>query len=101
AVEFCGQLGVLDGTTTVLWHSAMWAYLPERTRMGILREIERIGKAATATAPFVHVAWEWDTELPGPVAFGLVVTRWDGSDSDGQPYLLASGGSHGNDIRLM
>ena len=101
AVDFCSRIASEEGVVKVLWHSAMWAYLPESTRAGIRREVKRIGSTATATAPFVHVAWEWDTDLPGPVPFGLVVTRWDGSDSDGQPRLLATGGSHGNDIRLM
>ena len=101
AVDFCTRLEVIDGTTTVLWHSAMWAYLPEVTRAGIEREIMRIGATATPSAPFVHAAWEWDTELPGPVPFGLVVTRWDGSSADGQPRLIACGGSHGTDISLI
>jgi hypothetical protein len=101
AVEFCQRLDVIDGTTTVLWHSAMWAYLPEETRAGIDQEILRIGAAATPSAPFLHAAWEWDTALPGLAPFGLVVTRWDGSSADGQPRLIACGGSHGTDIRLI
>jgi hypothetical protein len=80
AVEFCQRLDVIDGTTTVLWHSAMWAYLPEETRAGLRGEIARLGAMAT---------------------FGLVVTRWDGSPADGQPRLIACGGSHGTDIRLI
>ena len=101
AVAFCEGLDVIDGATTVLWHSAMWAYLPDATRIGIRREIERVGATATRSAPFVHAAWEWDTELPGSVPFGLVVTRWDGSIADGQPRLIACGGSHGTNLGLI
>lgn len=100
AVAFCHDLAPEPGVTTVLWHSAMWVYLPETTRAGILQETARAGEAASTDAPFVHVSWEADAGLPGLASFGLVVRRWDGGPDDGRPRLLATGSSHGSNVVL-
>jgi hypothetical protein len=101
AVDFCAGLAPQRGATTVLWHSAMWAYLPRPTRSGILAEMARAGSLATPDGPFLHVSWEWDTSLPGMAPFGLVVRRWEGATGDGTPRLIATGTSHGADARLV
>ncbi len=36
----------MDGTTTVLWHSAMWVYLSAATQRRILAGIDRAGGGA-------------------------------------------------------
>ena len=101
AALFCADLHTVPGTTTVLWHSAMWAYLSDAERSGILRGIARAGAGASAEAPLVHASWEWDTSLPGDVAFGLVVRRWDGGPDDGRPRRLATGRSHGDQVESL
>ncbi len=97
AEEFVAGLRLRPGTTAVLWHSAMWVYLPAPAREAILESIDEVGAAAGADAPFVHVSWEWDPESDQDAGFALVTRRWDGR-SRGEPLLLARGRSHGGGV---
>ncbi|MFM7597581.1 MAG: DUF2332 family protein [Actinomycetota bacterium] len=77
AVSFVGDLRVRDGEALVLWHSAMWMYLPPEDRAAIDAELARLGASATARSPLVHVALEPVSELPGEQhVFHLRVTSW-------------------------
>ncbi len=87
--------------TTVLWHSAMWVYLPEGTRSSILASISAIGLLAGADRPFVHASWEWDSRVERTDSFSLVVRRWDGGPDDGRPRLLVEGLSHGTRLAAV
>lgn len=100
AAEFCDALELRPGHTTVLWHSAMWLYLPSETRARIRTSLSRMGASATPDAPLVHASWEWDTRDGAPPSFALVVRRWDGSDRGG-PRLVARGMSHGQSLSLV
>ena len=101
AAEFVAGLGVEAGTTTVLWHSAMWIYLPEATRAAVESGIRSLASNASPDAPFVHVSWEWDPSGAPDASFELVVTRWAGTAEDGVPRLIAQGRSHGEDVQLI
>lgn len=96
AGDFVEAVDTQEGHTTVLWHSAMWLYLPSQSRSRILSAAQAIGARATVSAPFVHASWEWagqplDVDHP----FQLVVRQWRGRPGDGVPQVLAHGASHG------
>ena len=101
AADFVAGLSVREGAATVLWHSAMWIYLPGRTRQAVRAAVARLGRRATGTAPVHHVSWEWDTTGDDRSGFLLVSRTWRGEASDGEPRLLATGRSHGRDIVLV
>ena len=83
AADFCASLDVQEGTTTVLWHSAMWLYLPRTTQAKVTAAIAAVGDRARPSAPFVHASWEWDADTGDDSGFMLVVRRWDGDRSRG------------------
>lgn len=101
AAAFTARLRPVEGTLTVLWHSAMWLYLPRATAAAVRLNVAAAGAFAGPDAPFVHVSWEWDTAAPERATFSLVTRRWDGSPDDGTPQRLATGLSHGGDVRLL
>ena len=101
AAEFVAGMEVEAGSTTVLWHSAMWLYLPAATRAAVERGIRALATRATMDAPCVHVSWEWEPSGEPDPAFELVVTRWAGTAEDGVPRRIAVGRSHGEDVRLV
>ena len=77
AVSFVRDLRLRDGEALVLWHAAMWMYLPPEDRVAIDAELDRLGASATARSPLVHVALEPVSELPGEQhVFHLRVTSW-------------------------
>jgi len=98
AADFCAGLEPLPGVATVLWHSAMWLYLPPGTRARILAEVRRAGASATPDAPLAHVSWERHGRGDPTASFGLVARRWSGGEEDGEPWLLARGTSHGSAV---
>ncbi len=98
AAGFVSGLELNAGSTTVLWHSSMWGYLPESTRARIHEGIERLGGAASSESPLWHVAWE-------PVAddrdrHELTVQVWNGTPGSGVARTLATGTTHGGQITL-
>ncbi|MBK9740101.1 MAG: DUF2332 domain-containing protein [Actinobacteria bacterium] len=101
AADFVEALDIVDGTTTVLWHSAMWVYLPPERRRRVLAAVRALGARATPSAPLVHASWEWAHEpYEAHHTFHLVVRRWSGSPDDGRPVALAQGSSHGRAVLL-
>jgi hypothetical protein len=90
AADFARGLRPHDGATTVVWHSAVWVYLPEETRRGVLAGISAAGAQATASAPVSHVSWEWHGVTEGHDSFNLVRRRWNGGPEDGRPCVLAT-----------
>jgi hypothetical protein len=96
AGDFVESLTLAEGTTTVLWHSAMWLYLAADSRHRVRGATQQLGLSATERNPFVHASWEWAREPQDRVApFELVVRSWNGRDSHGQPVLVATGSGHG------
>jgi hypothetical protein len=49
----------VEGSALVVFHSSTWFYLDEAQRAEAVRIFERLGAAASATAPVVHVAREY------------------------------------------
>jgi hypothetical protein len=100
AADFAEGLELLDATTTLVWHSAMWVYLPVATQRRVLAAIARVGSGAGPGRRLVHASWEWATGVAAGADFALVTRSWDGSDTDGRPLLLATGKSHGHPVDL-
>lgn len=100
AADFAATVDPVDGATTVVWHSAMWLYLPAHTQRRILDRIADAGRRATRQRPLVHVSWEWARVDGSADEFALVTRTWTGAADDGRPLLLASGMSHGHPARL-
>ncbi len=101
AASFCADLHTCRAPPRCCGTARCGRTCPPQERSGILRGIARAGAGASAQAPLVHASWEWDTSLPGDVAFGLVVRRWDGGPDDGRPRRLATGRSHGDQVESL
>jgi len=102
AASFVESMSLLDGATTVLWHSAMWPYLTDEQRQRILAGLHELGGGATATRSLAHVSWEWTGHPVDPrISFELVLRRWRAGADDGRAFVLARGGGHGNEPFLV
>jgi hypothetical protein len=97
ATTLVGGLDVADGTTTVVWHSALWPYLDSNQRLAVTGRLDELGARATPSAPLWHVTWE--PGPTGPEVFELAVRVWDGGTNSGDRQVLVTGDSHGR--RLM
>ena len=81
ALDYVNGLRLEPGTTLVVWHSAMWLYLPRQERDGILAALERLGRQATRESPLVHIALEPVSERrEAQHRFTLAMTTWPGLD---------------------
>lgn len=81
ALDHVRSLTLQPGTTLVVWHSAMWLYLPERTREEIRETLDRLGSDATHESPLVHIGLEPVSEQrESQHRFTLTMTTWPGLD---------------------
>ena len=81
ALDHVRGLELEPGTTLIVWHSAMWLYLPPETRDGIRAALEELGRHATRECPLVHIALEPVSDQPGAQhRFTLAMTAWPGLD---------------------
>ena len=99
AVDFVGAVRLQPLSTTVLWHSSMWGYMSEATRLLMRDAIDDLGDTATPDMPLWHVSWE-------PIAndrerHELSVQVWDGTPGSGSAHTLAVGTTHGRDVTLL
>ena len=83
------ELHPRDGTTTVVWHSVVWQYVPLDERDRITRAVEDAGRRATAAAPVAHLWLEPEHVDSG--GFVLRLRTWPG----GEQRLLADAQGHG------
>ena len=90
-----------EGTVLVVFHSSTWFYLDEAQRSDAARAFDRLGAAATPSAPVVHVAREY---LGSSFASShAVVLQWwpvpatqvAHVDHPGQPVQYADSPAHG------
>lgn len=93
AVTFLGGLDLVEGTTTVLWHSVMWQYLSRADQAAVTARVEEVARDATPTRPFAHVYAEPVRRTPEREHEFLVVVRlWPG---DGARRVLGTTVGHG------
>jgi hypothetical protein len=92
AADFLRELRLAPGTTTVLWHSVMWQYLPDEEKRAVRARLEELGREATAEAGFAHLRMEPETraDLDGH-AFYVVLRSWPG----GEERVLGTAAPHG------
>lgn len=83
----------MAGTTTVVFHSIMWQYLPRAEKKAVAATITGLGERATPEAP---VAWlTFEPHKPDPATgAALGVTLWPGGDR----RTLARCGYHGDPV---
>ena len=93
AADFVDQITLLDGATTVLWHSVMWQYLPAAERDRISQRIQQLGDQADADGSrFVHLFLEPTRRTPEDEReFLVVLTTWPG----GERRVLGRAAPHG------
>jgi hypothetical protein len=92
AVSFVRDIRLVEGVTTVLWHSVMWQYLPEQDQRTVTAHVEELGASASATSPFAHLYLEPVRRTPGASHEFLVVLRlWP----TGEQRILGTSVGHG------
>lgn len=92
AVGFLRRLGLVPGTTTVLWHSVMWQYLSPTEQVAATARIAELGARADDKAGFAHLSLEPRRTAAGGRHELLVVLRsWPG----GEERVLGSTAPHG------
>ncbi len=81
AVSFVRDIGLVEGTTTVLWHSVMWQYLTRQDQAAVTARVEDLGASARETAPFAHLFLEPARRTPGSgYEFLVVLQLWPTGD---------------------
>lgn len=92
AADFLDTVDLTDGTTTVVWHSVMWQYLPVEEQERAAARIEALGEEATERARFVHLFLEPTRRHPErDHEFLVVLTAWPG----GRRRILGRAAPHG------
>ncbi len=73
------SLQLVDGRTTVVWHSVMWQYLENAERAAVLRRLDELGSEATRDRPLAHLALEPRRPArAAPHEFMLTLQTWPG-----------------------
>lgn len=79
AVDHVRALELCDGSTLVVWHSAMWLYLSVEQREAIEAALDDLGRQASPDRPLVHVRLEPTGGESGQQhRFTLAMTTWPG-----------------------
>ncbi|MDO9498333.1 MAG: DUF2332 family protein, partial [Nocardioides sp.] len=92
AGDLVAGLELVDGTTTVLWHSVMWQYLGRDEQVRVRASIDALGARATATAPFAHIYLEPSRRTPDAEHQFLV---WLEAWPTGERRVLGTSVGHG------
>ena len=93
ASAWLADLAPEAGTTTVLFHSIMWQYLPREEKKAVLAIVHAAGETATPDAPLAWLSFEPHRADPARGA-ELGVTLWPG----GERRVLAMCGYHGDPV---
>jgi hypothetical protein len=95
ARTFAEVLRLVEGTTTVLWHSVMWQYLPAADQDAVSRRLDELGDEATGTRRLVHLRAEPSRRSEGGEHEFLVRLRsWPG----GEDRVLGTMAPHGTPV---
>ena len=92
ARTFVEQLALTDGTTTVLWHSVMWQYVPAAGQEAITLRLDELGAQATGRRRLAHLRAEPSRRTEGGDHEFLVRLR---SWPDGEDRVLGTMAAHG------
>lgn len=92
AASFVDELALRPGTTTVLWHSVMWQYLPRADQDRVRARIDELGATATPVAPFAHLFLEpVRRTADAPHEFLVMLETWPG----GEHRIIGTSAGHG------
>jgi hypothetical protein len=92
AESFVDGIDLVEGTTTVLWHSVMWQYVSPEEQSAVTHRIEQLGDGADDRHPFVHLSAEPTRRTPGaPHEFLVRMRSWP----TGEERLLGTTQAHG------
>jgi hypothetical protein len=92
AGDFVDEIGLRDATSTVLWHSVMWQYLPAEEQQRVSARVEELGAQATDEARFAYLFLEPTRRTEGGRhEFLVVLTTWPG----GERRILGRAAPHG------
>jgi ADP-ribose pyrophosphatase YjhB (NUDIX family) len=81
ALDYIRGLELQRGSTLVVWHSAMWLYLPIDARDRIRSALDDLGRQATRESPLVHIGLEpVSEERDAQHRFTLAMATWPGLD---------------------
>ena len=95
-VEWLGpELAPVPGTAVVVFHSVVWQYLDDATRVAVRDMMSDAGARATAEAPVAWLRLEPTPETYVPAELRL--NLWDGGRPEPE-RLLATTGFHGGVI---
>ncbi|MDO9334888.1 MAG: DUF2332 domain-containing protein [Hyphomicrobiales bacterium] len=90
------NLSPSEGVATVLFHSVMWQYMPQRTQNAVSEAIARAAELATEACPLAHLSMEPDLSREGfPMAVRLTI--WP----NGHSFHLADVHPHGAWMRWL
>lgn len=79
AGDFLDGLDLVSGTTTVVWQSVMWQYLPSDEQDRVSRRLDELGAAASERAGFAHLSLEPRRPAPGADhVFQIRLRTWPG-----------------------
>jgi hypothetical protein len=94
ATGFLRELRLRPGTTTVVWHSVMWQYMPREERAAAQERLAQLAAEASPEAPFAHLRFEPARRTAQSEHEFLVLLQvWPGDDA--RPRVLASAHPHG------
>ncbi len=92
AGDFVDRLDLVDGTTTVVWHSVMWQYVPRDEQARVERRLAELGTGAGGGAGLARLSLEPRRRTPGADhEFLVVLQTWPA----GPPRVLGSATPHG------
>ena len=81
AAEFVRRVQLVPGTTTVVWHSVVWQYLPLDERTAVWEGLTALGAGASSTTRLAHLRLEPQRRTAGADHEFLVRLRtWPGGD---------------------
>ncbi|MCM6777550.1 DUF2332 domain-containing protein [Nocardia sp. CDC159] len=90
ARDFLGDLDLVPGTLTIVWHSVMRQYVPEEEWRAVRAELARLAAASSPRAAFAHICFE--PQGTADDGNGFLLTARLG---DAPPRLLARAAPHG------
>ncbi len=92
AADLLDAVELVEGTTTMVWHSVMWQYLPEAEQQRVTDRLEQLAGTATAEARLAHLFLEpTRREDHRHHEFLVVLTTWPG----GERRVLGRAAAHG------
>lgn len=96
ARDFVEGLDLVDGTTTVLWHSVMWQYLDVDEQQAVTGRLDALGRQATSSRRLARLCAEpMRRDASGDFEFLVALWTWSGEAGDGERRVLGRTTGHG------